>query len=180
MIAGCLVTIVLLVVLGLRTERGATRRDRLMLAVPVVGSTIQFALVERFCRVLSSMLGAGVGLPESLRVATGSLRNRVYMRSMTDVNEAILQGQGIVEPLSRTSMFPAAALQMLRVGEETGTLDNQLAITAEYYETELDYKIRKLTALFEPIVILVMGLVVGFVAIALVSAMYGVFRQVEV
>ena len=69
---------------------------------------------------------------------------------------------------------------MLRVGEDTGSLDTQLALTAEYYETELTYKINKLTSLFEPIVIVVMGLVVGFVAVALISAMYGIFNQVQV
>jgi type IV pilus assembly protein PilC len=68
---------------------------------------------------------------------------------------------------------------MLRVGENTGSLDAQLEVTAEYYETELDYKIAKLTALIEPVVIITMGLIVGFVAIALVSAMYGIFRQTE-
>ncbi|MCY1307246.1 type II secretion system protein F [compost metagenome] len=69
---------------------------------------------------------------------------------------------------------------MLRVGEETGSMDTQLEVTAEYYEDELDYKIAKLTALFEPLVIVVMGGIVGFVAIALVSAMYGIFQQVQV
>jgi type IV pilus assembly protein PilC len=77
-------------------------------------------------------------------------------------------------------MFPVTAVQMLRVGESTGTLDDQLEVTAQYYETELDYKIKKLTGLFEPAVIIVMGLIVGFVAVALVSAMYGVFHQVKV
>jgi type IV pilus assembly protein PilC len=69
---------------------------------------------------------------------------------------------------------------MLRIGEETGSLDDQLRVTAEYYEVELDYKIKKLTAIFEPVVIVVMGAIVGFVAIALVSAMYGIFQQVDV
>jgi type IV pilus assembly protein PilC len=69
---------------------------------------------------------------------------------------------------------------MLRVGEETGSLDDQLQVTAEYYEVELDYKIKKLTSLFEPLVIIVMGGIVGFVAIALVSAMYGIFNQVDI
>jgi type IV pilus assembly protein PilC len=69
---------------------------------------------------------------------------------------------------------------MIRVGEDTGTLDTQLEVTARYYEGELDYKLKKLTGLFEPAVIIVMGLIVGFVAVALVSAMYGVFGQVEV
>jgi type IV pilus assembly protein PilC len=164
----------------LRTERGRYGRDRLVLSVPVVGTTIQFALVERFCRILASMVTAGVALPEALRVATDSLRNRVYIRSLSSVNEMMLEGQGIAGPLARTSLFPATAVQMLRVGEETGTLDNQLEVTAQYYETELDYKIKKLTSLFEPAVIIVMGVLVGFVAIALVSAMYGVFHQVKV
>jgi type IV pilus assembly protein PilC len=69
---------------------------------------------------------------------------------------------------------------MIRVGEDTGTLDTQLEVTARYYERELDYKIKKLTALFEPAIIVAMGLVVGFVAIALVSAMYGVFNQTQI
>jgi type IV pilus assembly protein PilC len=69
---------------------------------------------------------------------------------------------------------------MIRVGEETGTLDAQLETTAVYYEGELGYKIDKLTALFEPVVIVIMGIIVGFVAIALVSAMYGVYSQVEI
>jgi type IV pilus assembly protein PilC len=164
----------------LATERGRYGKDRLLLAVPVLGSTIQYALVERFCRVLASMVGAGVALPEGLRVAIDSLRNRVYIGELNSVREAILEGEGIAAPLARTRLFPSTAAQMLRVGEDTGTLDSQLETAAQFFETELDYKIKKLTALFEPIVIVVMGLLVGFVAIALVSAMYGVFRQVHV
>jgi len=163
----------------LQTERGRYARDRFLLSVPVLGTTIQFALVERFCRILSSMVSAGVALPEALRVATDSLRNRVYVRSLSSVQEQMLEGEGIARPLARTRLFPSTASQMLRVGEDTGTLDDQLATTAEYCETELDYKIKKLTALFEPVVIIVMGVIVGFVAIALVSAMYGIFRQVK-
>jgi type IV pilus assembly protein PilC len=171
---------VLLIVVILQTERGRYGKDRLLLSIPVMGTTIQYALVERFCRILASMVNAGVALPEALRVSTEALRNRVYVRALDGVNEAMLEGQGIAAPLAKTGMFPNTAVQMLRVGEETGSLDAQLEVTAQYYETELDYKIKKLTALFEPAVIIVMGLLVGFVAIALVSAMYGVFHQVKV
>ena len=90
------------------------------------------------------------------------------------------EGEGIAGPLARTELFPGTATQMLRIGEDTGSLDTQLQVTAEYYEVELDYKITKLTAIFEPLVIIVMGVIVGFVAIALVSAMYGIFQQVDV
>jgi type IV pilus assembly protein PilC len=172
--------VIVTVVGALQTEGGRHAKDRFLLAVPVLGQTIQYALVERFCRVLASMVGAGVALPEALRVASESLRNRVYTRGLAGVNEAMLEGEGIAGPLAKTGLFPPTASQMLRVGEETGTLDGQLEVTAQYYETELDYKLKKLTALFEPAIIVVMGLLVGFVAVALVSAMYGIFNQVKV
>ena len=179
-VAGGVAVLALGFVTAMRTEGGRHARDRMFLAVPVLGETIRFALVERFCRILSSMVGAGVPLPEALRVATESLRNLVFMRSLAGVSESMLEGEGLADPLAKTGLFPTTAGQMMRVGEQTGTLDTQLEVTAQYYEGELDYKIKKLTSLFEPAVIIVMGLLVGFVAIALVSAMYGIFRQVKV
>ncbi len=171
------------VLVGFVTTRfhpGKYARDALLLKVPVLGETIRYALVERFCRVLASMVSAGVNLPEALAVTSESLRNRVFIRRLGGVSEAMLEGQGIAAPLARTRLFPGTATQMLRVGEDTGSLDTQLEVTSEFYEVELDYKINKLTALFEPIVIIVMGLIVGFVAVALISAMYGIFSQVDV
>ena len=79
-----------------------------------------------------------------------------------------------------TGLFPGAARQMFRVGEETGTLDAQLDDAAAFYDRELDVKLKRFTSLFEPAVIIFMGVVVGFVAIALVSAMYGIYKQVKV
>jgi type IV pilus assembly protein PilC len=172
--------IVLLGFLLTRFHGGRYARDALLLKIPVLGETIRFSLVERFCRVLSSMVGAGVNLTEALAVTTDALRNRVFIKRLGKVSDAMLEGEGIAGPLTRTGLFPGTATQMLRIGEETGSLDDQLRVTAEYYEVELDYKIKKLTAIFEPLVIVVMGAIVGFVAIALVSAMYGIFQQVDV
>jgi type IV pilus assembly protein PilC len=163
--------------LTVRTDRGRYAKDRFLLAVPLVGDTVRFVLVERFCRLLSAMVGAGVALPEAMRVASDSLRNVVFVRALSEVGTAMLSGEGLAGPLAVTGLFPTTALQMIRVGEETGTLDDQLETTAAYYEGELGYRIGKLTSLFEPVVIVAMGLVVGFVAVALVSAMYGVLDQ---
>jgi type IV pilus assembly protein PilC len=174
------VAVVLIVLLALQSNAGRYARDRILLSLPIIGPTIRFALVERFCRVLASMAAAGVALPEALRVATESLSNRVFIRSLSRVNEEMLEGQGLAVPLSRTRLFPGTAARMIRVGEETGTLETQLEVTAHYYESELDYKLKKLTALFEPAIIIAVGLVVGFVAVAMVSAMYGIFRQVNI
>lgn len=172
--------LVLILFVVLRFEPGRHARDRLWLALPVIGKTIQFSLVERFSRILASMVSAGVDLPEAMRVATNSLGNLVFVRALHHTSEALLEGEGLARPLAATGLFPTTAAQMIRVGEDTGSLDIQLELTARYYEGELDYKLKKLTSLFEPSVIIVMGVVVGFVAIALVSAMYGIFDQVNV
>src|SRR6266508_1113197 len=178
-VGGGLAVVALVIFVIVQTHGGRYLRDKLFLAMPVLGGTIQFALVERFCRILASMVSAGVQLPEALRVATGSLPNLVFRRSLGEAGEALLEGEGLARPLAATKLFPSTASQMIRVGEDTGTLDTQLEVTAQYYEGELDYKLKKLLGLFEPAVIIVMGIVVGFVAIALVSAMYGIFQQVK-
>jgi type IV pilus assembly protein PilC len=179
-LAGGLAAVLLLGFLVTRFHWGKYARDAFILKIPVLGVTIRYALVERFCRVLASMVGAGVNLTEALTVTTEALRNKVFIKRLGTVSDAMLEGEGISGPLARTELFPGTATQMLRIGEETGSLDDQLRVTAEYYEVELDYKIKKLTAIFEPLVIVVMGGIVGFVAIALVSAMYGIFQQVDV
>jgi type IV pilus assembly protein PilC len=177
-LAGVLV-VVLTGLLVVRTASGRYARDRLLLALPVIGDAIRCTLVERFCRVLAGMVSAGVGLPEALRVSTGCLRNRVFVRALSVAGEAMLRGDGLARPLAGTALFPATAARMIRVGEETGTLDTQLDVTARYYESELEYKLKRLTAIIEPAVIIGVGVIVGFVAIALVSAMYGIFNQVH-
>ncbi len=167
------------ILVTLRTERGKFLRDKLLLRVPVLGDVVRYAVVERFCRILGAMLSAGVPVPEAMAAATEATNNREYQQGLAVAREAIMRGEGMAGPVSETGLFPGAANQMLRVGEESGTLDQQLEVTAKFYESELGYKLKRLTSLFEPIVITVMGLIVGFVAIALVSAMYGIFNQVE-
>jgi type IV pilus assembly protein PilC len=162
-------------VAGARTTRGRTVRDRLILRLPVLGVAMQYSVVERFARVLSSMLRAGVPLGEAMNVAAAATSNAPATTKLAEAREAMLSGAGIAEPLAATGVFPPAAVQMLRVGEDTGSLDEQLDAVASFYEKELDYKVKQITTLMEPAVLLVMGTIVGFVALALVSAMYGIY-----
>lgn len=162
-----------------RSERGRWTRDRSVLRVPMVGEIVRLTIVERFCRIMASMVGAGVPLPDALVVAAEGTNNRVFQYGLAGAREEMMRGEGLAAPLADTNLFPAAAGQMLRVGEDTGTLEQQLQTAAEYYAHEAGYKINRLTTLFEPAVIVTMGLVVGFVAIALVSAMYGIYNQVS-
>jgi type IV pilus assembly protein PilC len=173
-----------LVVLGFflyfRTDRGRHTRDRWLLHAPVVGDVVRFTIIERFCRVLGSMIRAGVQVPEAMTVASGATNNLIYQEALDDARTAMLQGEGMAGPITATGLFPGGVCQMVKVGEETGTLDDQLDTAAHFYSKEVEYRLDRLTALFEPMLILVVGVVVGFVAIALVSAMYGVFDQVKV
>jgi type IV pilus assembly protein PilC len=159
----------------LRTERGKLLRDTLVLRIPIIGAAVKFSVVERFARVLATMLQAGVPLGEAMTVASSATGSRPTGLKLLVARDAMLRGEGIVGPLADTGIFPAAARQMLRVGEDTGSLDEQLETVASFYEKELDYKVKQITTLMEPAVLLVMGVIVGFVALALVSAMYGIY-----
>src|SRR4051794_1738057 len=116
-----LVFLALLTAIGLRTTRGRYLWHRLLLRIPVLGDTVRYMLVERYCRILASMLTAGVVLTEAMTVARESLRNLVYDRGLRVAYDEMLQGGGLAGPLQRTGLFPRTATQMLRVGEETGT-----------------------------------------------------------
>lgn len=161
-------------------DRGKVRRDPLMLRIPAVGTLVQYVILERFCRVLSAMVQSGVPLPDAMAVAADSTNNRVFQKRLGFAREAMVRGEGLAGPIADTGLFPAAARQMIRVGESTGTLDAQLDGAAQFYEREVGYRLKRFTDLFEPAIIIVVGLIVGFIALALVQAMYGVFDQVQV
>jgi type IV pilus assembly protein PilC len=178
-----IVTIVAVFVLGLlyfRTGRGHLTRDKWLLRLPVVRDVVRYAIVERFCRILAAMIRAGVPIPDAMAAASDATNNLVYQGKLVAAREEMMRGHGLAAPIAETQLFPGSATQMIRVGEQSGTLDHQLDIAADFYERELKIKLKHLTTLFEPIVIVIMGVIVGFVAIALVQAMYGIFNQVEI
>ncbi|MFT4657814.1 MAG: type IV pilus assembly protein PilC [Candidatus Aldehydirespiratoraceae bacterium] len=153
---------------------GIIWKQRLVLKIPVIGGIVDYSILERFCRILGAMVKAGVPLPEGLKTTTQATSNIVYSERLEIAREQMLEGRGFSGPLIETELFPGAAKQMFKVGEETGTLDDQLEIAAIYFDRELESRIKRFTTLFEPIMIVFVGLIVGFVAVALVSAMYGV------
>jgi type IV pilus assembly protein PilC len=178
---GAVIILTIISIVSLRrSTKGRAWLDAVLLKLPVVGALIQAAIVERVCRVLASLVTAGVDLPRAMAVTAEASNNAVYNKGMRDIREQMMEGNGLADPLAETGLFPAAARQMFRVGEETGTLDKQLTTAAVFYHRELEIKIKHFTSLFEPAIIIFMGLIVGFVAVALVSAMYGIYSQVKV
>ena len=179
-IIGVLFLVIAIPMALVRTPKGRRAKDRLVLRLPILGEVILFAIVERFCRLLATMMQAGVPLPEAMGVLGDATKNVVFQEGLANVHGAMMRGEGLARPMSDTKLFPGAVIQMIKVGENTGTLNEQLAVGSDYYGEELEYKIQRLTSLFEPAVIIFMGFAVGFVAVALISAMYGIYKQVQV
>ncbi len=162
-----------------KTDSGKAPKDKMMLKIPIISGIVEYAVLERFCRILGAMVKAGVPLPEGLKTTTESVDNVVFQDALRAAQEVMLEGGGFARPLADTGLFPGAAKQMFKVGEETGTLDEQLHVASIYFDRELESRIKKFTAMFEPIMIVFVGIIVGFVAMALVSAMYGVLGSTK-
>jgi type IV pilus assembly protein PilC len=136
--------------------------------------------VERFCSVLAALVHTGVPLPDAVQVSADSTNNRVYQAKLATVRDAMMRGDGLARPIQAAGLFPPAARQMIRVGESTGSLDTQIDSAAEFYSRELKFRMKRFTDMFEPAILLIVGLAVAFVAIAQISAMYSIYHQVKV
>ena len=156
----------------LTTPQGRFAWDRWSLRVVLIGQLLQKREVGRFARTLGTLLKSGVPLLQALELVEEVVENRLISSTLKEVRIGVREGQGIATPLGQSGVFPSLALQMVSVGEETGRLDEMLMQVAEYYERDTNTQLQRLTALVEPILILSMGLIVGFVVIAM---MLGVF-----
>jgi len=171
---GAFMAFAVVLVWMLKTRSGKPFKDKVILKLPLLGTIVQTALLERFCRILSTVVSAGVPLLEGIQTAAEATDNTVYRNELDLAKNKMLEGAGFAQSLTETGLFPGSARQMFKVGEETGTLDRQLAVASNYFDRELKDRVKKFAALFEPLLIIFVGVVVGFVAVALVSAMYGV------
>jgi len=161
-------------------SHGKARRDSTLLALPAVGKLVKLICIERFCRVLATLVQSGVPLPDAVQVSADSTNNFVFETKLSTVRDAMMRGDGLARPIQASGIFPPAARQMIRVGETTGSLDRQLENAAVFYERELSFELKRFTDMFEPAILLIVGLAVAFVALAQISAMYSIYHQVKV
>ncbi|MEW6299498.1 MAG: type II secretion system F family protein [Thermodesulfobacteriota bacterium] len=158
----------------LATPHGRFAWDRWRLRLVVLGQLLRKREVARFARTLGTLLKSGVPLLQALEVVQEVAGNEMIKRALKEVRVGVREGHGIAGPLSRSGVFPTLALQMVSVGEETGRLDEMLVRVAEYYERDSYNQIKRLTSLVEPMLILVMGLIVGFVVISMLTAVFSI------
>ena len=150
-----------------------------MLRLPLLGKISIHGSVARLSRTLSALIKAGLALPEALALSKETIGNLVLQEALENVRQETLQGRGLSEPLGRVKQFPPMMSYLARVGEETGTLDTHLATVADFYEQEVDRSLRVMTTVLEPALIIVVGLVVGFVAVSIMMPMYDLLGAVQ-
>jgi general secretion pathway protein F len=167
------VTLVIAVVLFqiyIRSQAGRLWWDTIRLKMPLLGDALRKAETARFARAMSTLVAASVPLVQSIGIARGILNNRRMSGTLEQVAQGVKRGEGIAGPLTRAGEFPPLAGHLLTVGEETGHLDTMFNRMADIYDGETRTAIRRFTALFEPLIILVMGLVVGSLIMSLMLA----------
>jgi general secretion pathway protein F len=170
-----LVAIVVVAALGsfryfIATPNGRTWWDTNRLKIPMLGDALRKAETSRFARAMSTLVGNSVPLVQSLHISAGILFNSRMANSLKDVAQGVKRGEGIAQPLARTGMFPPLASHLLTVGEETGKLDLMFKRMADIYEEETRASIKRFTSIFEPVVILVMGVIVGALVLSMLIA----------
>ena len=167
------------VFLFLQSRPGRVAWDHTLIRLPVIGTIVVFAIIERFTRTLSTMLRAGIPISQTFDVAIASAGNIRYRHGLESVRNRMSSGDGFSEPLAATGLFPPMVIRMVRVGEETGTLDQSLEQIADFLAEEMDYKVRNMIALMEPSLVIAVGGAVGFVAVSVILPMYGLLRAVH-
>lgn len=151
----------------IRTPRGKAWWDRVKLRLPIFGPVIQKTVIARFARTLGTLLGAGVPLLQSFEVTGKAVDNVVVEEGIQRVRTSIREGESIATPLSQIEIFPPMVVQMVRVGEEAGNLDEMLIKVADFYDTEVETAVGALASTLEPAMIVFMGAIVGTMVISL-------------
>ncbi|HXV49430.1 MAG TPA: type II secretion system F family protein [Candidatus Binatia bacterium] len=157
-----------------RSPDGRTEWDRFCLRVWLFGDLLRKFETARFARTLSALIKGGVPLLEALGTVQGVVGNRLLARAIGQVQVRVREGKGMARPLSESGLFPALALNMIAVGEETGKLDAMLAEVAGYYDQEVKRTTKRLTSLLEPALILGMGLIIGIVVVSMLLAIFSI------
>ncbi|MFH1639840.1 MAG: type II secretion system F family protein [Chloroflexota bacterium] len=165
------------IALYIRTPVGRYRWDRLALKAPLIGKINHLNELSYCCRTMSVLFRSGLPMTEIMDIVTGSSNNTVMIRSLTEIRQAMLKGEGISQPMSKDPIFLPMMVQMVQVGEETGSLDITLRAVAETYDAESESRTHSLTGLIQPALTLFIGLIVAFVTISMLSAMYAVYGQ---
>lgn len=160
-----------------RRPKGRYRLHQLVLRTPVIGDLVHKTILSRFCRIMASLLKSGIPAVPALTITYDLVGNVVIAQAIAHVREAVIGGASLSEPFRLSRAFPPTVVQMVAVGERTGSLDQMFLHLGNYYDGEVERALRTLTSVLEPLLLLIMGLVVGFIAL---SVLLPIFQLIKV
>ncbi len=163
----------------LKNEEGRFQFDKFMLKTPIFGDLIRKSAVARFTRTLGTLIQSGVTILDALEITAKTAGNKVLQRAIKKSVVSIAEGDTITNPLKESGVFPPMVIQMIGVGEKTGGLDDMLSKIADFYDEEVDAAVHALTSMIEPMVIVLMGIVIGGILIAMYLPMFDIIGKIS-
>ena len=174
-----IVAVIAIIVVAIKayaeTEDGKVRFSALALKFPIVANLNKKVIVARFTRTLATLLSAGISLVQALPIVSAVLGNKIAQQDLDRIRERVVRGDGLSAPIAESDIFPDMLASMVRIGEESGALDDILNKTADFYEEEVDQAITQTTELMQPIVIVIMGIVVGIMVMGIMLPMFDMY-----
>ncbi len=161
-----------------KTKAGAYNWDKMILSLPVFGILAQKAAVAKFARTLGTLIKSGVPIMDALETVAKTSGNLVLERAVFNARDSVREGKTLTQPLKESKVFPPMVTQMINVGEETGALDAMLSKIADFYEDEVDAAVEGLTSIIEPILIVFLGVTIGFIVVAMFMPMFEIGNAV--
>ena len=163
-----------------KSERGRTAWDRFKLRIPMkIGDVVQKVALARWSRTFSGTVASGVPILQAIQISGQTAGNAVIQEAMDNVYASVKKGGSIAKPLEEASVFPPMVSHMVAVGEESGQLEQMLEKIADFYDAEVDAKVKALTSLIEPIMITVVGAMVGFIVISMYLPIFSVYDKIR-
>ena len=153
------------------SEGGRYATDVIKLKIPILGAILAKTAIARFTRTLGTLISAGVPILDAINITKETSGNEVYARALIKVHDAIREGESMADPLRATKVCDAIVVNMIDVGEETGDLDKMLMKVADNYDNDVDVLVGSLISILEPVMVVVLGVIVGFIVIALFMPM---------
>jgi type IV pilus assembly protein PilC len=161
-----------------KTHNGRRQIDRVLLRIPVLGGVLRKIAVARFCRTLGTLVSSGVPILDGLEITAKTSGNAIVEDAIMATRRSVEEGKSIAEPLKGTDVFPEMVVQMVSVGEQTGALETMLSKIADFYEDEVDEATANLLALLEPVMICILGVVIGGIVISMYMPMFDLITKI--
>ena len=174
-----LVTAIILLGKYLKSEEGQYKLSIINLKIPVIKKLTQKIIVSRFTRTMGIVSSSGMSLVTSLEIVASVVGNKIAEKELLKVKEKVLKGEGLGDSIMNIKIFPPMLASMVKIGEEAGSLDSILDKTADFYDDELEREIKTATALIEPSMIVLMGIIIGFLLISILTPMFKMYNSIS-